>query len=223
MGGEDLLFMQRKEKDNRFELKGKTKKTYFIVYVAGLMLYGMGSYLFLNDLLATRMEDQLSINFINFLGILSISVGVGLLVYLFYQFYKRVASKQKVRNALRNYLLVVLVVGAALGLTGEAIYRATDMSYDGVKNFIWVVTTYVQGIARFIFLYYCLKILLEKPVCWKEPLLKKMLLGVFLLLSISVGVSLLFPIFGPIVTFMADLIIAIGIVYKELFQNEKLG
>lgn len=225
MGGEDLLFMPKKLKEEQFKKQGKmdSKKAYFFVYILGLMLYGMGSYLFLNDLLASRMEDELSINLINFLGILSISAGLCILIYLFYQFYKRMTEKQKVRNALRNYLLIVLISGVALGLLGEAAYRGTSMSYDLIKNLIWVLTTYIQGIVRFVFLYYCLKLLLKESFDWKNPLLKKMLLGVFLLLSASIGVRLLIPILGSMVMFMADLVIAIGVVYKELFQNEKLS
>lgn len=225
MGGEDLLFMQRKEKEEGFKKHGKmySKKMYFFVYISGLMLYGMGSYVFLNELLASRLDDTLSINLINFFGILSIIVGLGILAFLFYQFYQRVPAKQKTRLALRNYLLIVLVSGAALGLLGETIYRITDRTYDEVKSFIWILTTYIQGEVRFIFLYYCLRLFLKKSFNWKDPILKKMLLGVFLLLSISIIVSLLVPVFGSMVMFMADLVIAIGVVYKELFQTEKLG
>lgn len=224
MGGEDLLSMQKKENEKGFKKLGKlnSKKGYFSIYVFGLMLYGMGSYLFLNDLLSARMEDDLSLNLMNFFGVLAVCLGLCLLLFLFYQFYKRVQFKQKTRNALRNYLLVVLISGAALGLLGEAIYRATNMSYDEVKNLIWVLTTYIQGIVRFIFLYYCLKLISNEAFDWKNSQLKKLLLGVLLLLSVSIGVGLLFPIFGSMVMFIADLVIAIGIVYKELFQVEKL-
>ena len=220
-----MLSMQKKENEKRFKKLGKlnSKKGYFSIYVFGLMLYGMGSYLFLNDLLASRMEDELGLNLINFFGILAVSAGLSMLIFLFYQFYKRVQSKQKTRNALRNYLLVVLISGAVLGLFGEAIYRATNMSYDEVKNLIWVLTTYIQGLVRFIFLYYCLKLISNEAFDWKNSKLKKLLLGVLLLLSVSIGVGLLFPIFGSMVMFIADLVIAIGIVYKELFQVEKLG
>lgn len=227
MGGEDLLSMQKKEKEKRFKKLGGgkigSKKAYFSIYVFGLMLYGMGSYLFLNDLLASRMEDELGLNLINFFGILAVSAGLSMLVFLFYQFYKRVQSKQKTRNALRNYLLVVLISGATLGLLGEAVYRTMDMSYDEVKNFIWVLTTYIQGLARFIFLYYCLKLISNEAFDWKNSQLKKLLVGVLLLLSVSIVVGLFFPIFGSMVMFIADLVIAIGVVYKELFQVEKLG
>lgn len=227
MGGEDLLSMQKKEKEKRFKKLGGgkigSKKAYFSIYVFGLMLYGMGSYLFLNDLLASRMEDELGLNLINFFGILAVSAGLSMLVFLFYQFYKRVQYKQKTRNALRNYLLVVLISGATLGLLGEAVYRTMDMSYDEVKNFIWVLTTYIQGLARFIFLYYCLKLISNEAFDWKNSQLKKLLVGVLLLLSVSIVVGLFFPIFGSMVMFIADLVIAIGVVYKELFQVEKLG
>lgn len=51
----------------------------------------------------------------------------------------------------------MLLTGVVLGLLGEMLYRTTDISYEGTKRLIWVLTTYIQGSARFIFLYYCLE------------------------------------------------------------------
>ncbi|MEO1769332.1 hypothetical protein JZO67_001283 [Enterococcus sp. 665A] len=216
-----MLFTRLKEKEDQFknQLKIAPKRLYFFMYVLGLMFYGMGSYLFLNELLVSMFDANRNANLFYVLGVLTISAGLGLLLFLFYQFYKRVSSKDKARVAIRNYVLVVLISGVALGLIGEGIYRSTAMSYEWVKSFIWVVTTYIQGVLRFVFIYYCLTLLLEKPFSWKNPLLKKMLLGVFLLLSISIGISLAFPMMGSLAMFIADLVIAIGVVYKELIRS----
>lgn len=216
-----MLFTRLKEKENQFknQLAIAPKKRYFFMYVLGLMLYGMGSYLFLNELLISMFNASRKANLFYILGVLTISVGLGLLLFLFYQFYKRVSFKDKTRIALRNYVLLILFSGVALGLIGEGIYRSTSMSYEWVKSFIWVVTTYIQGVFRFVFIYYCLTLLLEEPFNWKNPSLKKMLLGVFLLLSISIGISLTFPTMGSLAMFVADLVIAIGVVYKELIRS----
>lgn len=221
MGGEDLLFTRLKEKENRFknQFKVEPKRLYFFMYVLGLMLYGIGSYLFLNELLISMFNASRNANIFYGLGVLTISAGVGLLLFLFYQFYKRVPTKEKTRKVLRNYLLLVLISGVVLGLMGEAIYRSTDMSYEWVKTVIWIVTTYVQGVLRFLFIYYCLTLLIEKPMNWKDPLLRKMLVGVFLLLSVSMGIRLVLPMLGSLAMFIADLVIAIGVVYKELIRS----
>lgn len=221
MGGEDLLFTRLKEKEIRFknQFKVEPKRLYFFMYVLGLMLYGIGSYLFLNELLISMFNASRNANIFYGLGVLTISVGVGLLLFLFYQFYKRVPTKEKTRRVLRNYLLLVLISGVVLGLMGEAIYRSTDMSYEWVKTVIWIVTTYVQGVLRFLFIYYCLTLLIEKPMNWKDPLLRKMLVGVFLLLSVSMGIRLVLPMLGSLAMFIADLVIAIGVVYKELIRS----
>ena len=189
------------------------------MYVLGLMLYGIGSYLFLNELLISMFNASRNANIFYVLGVLTISSGVGLLLFLFYQFYKRVPTKEKIRRVLRNYLLLVLISGVVLGLMGEAIYRSTDMSYEWVKTVIWIVTTYVQGLLRFLFIYYCLTLLIEKPMNWKDPLLRKMLVGVFLLLGVSMGIRLVLPMLGSLAMFIADLVIAIGVVYKELIRS----
>lgn len=221
MGGEDLLFTRLKGKEIRFknQFKVEPKRLYFFMYVLGLMLYGIGSYLFLNELLISMFNASRNANIFYGLGVLTISAGVGLLLFLFYQFYKRVPTKEKTRRVLRNYLLLVLISGVVLGLMGEAIYRSTDMSYEGVKTVIWIVTTYVQGLLRFLFIYYCLTLLIEKPMNWKDPLLRKMLVGVFLLLSVSMGIRLVLPMLGSLAMFIADLVIAIGVVYKELIRS----
>lgn len=221
MGGEDLLFTRLKEKEIRFknQFKVEPKRLYFFMYVLGLMLYGIGSYLFLNELLISMFNASRNADVFYGLGVLTISAGVGLLLFLFYQFYKRVPTKEKTRRVLRNYLLLVLISGVVLGLMGEAIYRSTDMSYEGVKTVIWIVTTYVQGVLRFLFIYYCLTLLIEKPMNWKDPLLRKMLVGVFLLLSVSMGIRLVLPMLGSLAMFIADLVIAIGVVYKELIRS----
>lgn len=216
-GGEDLLFTRLKEKEMRF--KAEPKRFYFSIYVLGLMLYGIGSYLFLNELLVSMFNVSRNAQLFYALGILTVSAGIGLLLYLFYQFYKRIHAKEKVRLALRNYLLLILISGVALGLLGEGIYRSTDMSYEWVKTVVWILTTYIQGSARFIFIYYCLNLLLEKPMNWKTSLLRKMLAGVFLLLSVSIGIRLAIPMLGSLAMFIADLVIAIGVVYKELIRS----
>lgn len=179
----------------------------------------MGSYLFLNEMLVSEFELKTGSQLLSILGILSIVGGIGILIGLFYQFYKRIVLKQKIHVVLRNYLLIVLISGVLLGLFGEMIYRATDMSYDGVKSSIWILTTYIQGAARFIFIYYCLKLLVGEPFDWKTQLFKKMIAGVIVLLSISIGISLVLPVLGPMAMFLTDLIISIGIVYKQLFES----
>lgn len=216
-----MLFTRLKEKENRFknQFKVEPKRLYFFMYVLGLMLYGIGSYLFLNELLISMFNASRNADIFYGLGVLTISAGVGLLLFLFYQFYKRVPTKEKTRRVLRNYLLLVLISGVVLGLMGEAIYRSTDMSYEWVKTVIWIVTTYVQGVLRFLFIYYCLTLLIEKPMNWKDPLLRKMLVGVFLLLSVSMGIRLVLPMLGSLAMFIADLVIAIGGVYKELIRS----
>ena len=216
-----MLFTRLKEKEIRFknQFKVEPKRLYFLMYVLGLMLYGIGSYLFLNELLISMFNASRNANIFYGLGVLTTSAGVGLLLFLFYQFYKRVPMKEKTRRVLRNYLLLVLISGVVLGLMGEAIYRSTDMSYEWVKTVIWIVTTYVQGVLRFLFIYYCLTLLIEKPMNWKDPLLRKMLVGVFLLLSVSMGIRLVLPMLGSLAMFIADLVIAIGVVYKELIRS----
>lgn len=216
-----MLFTRLKEKEIRFknQFKVEPKRLYFFMYVLGLMLYGIGSYLFLNELLISMFNASRNADIFHGLGVLTISAGVGLLLFLFYQFYKRVPTKEKTRRVLRNYLLLVLISGVVLGLMGEAIYRSTDMSYEWVKTVIWIVTTYVQGVLRFLFIYYCLTLLIEKPMNWKDPLLRKMLVGVFLLLSVSMGIRLVLPMLGSLAMFIADLVIAIGVVYKELIRS----
>ena len=216
-----MLFTRLKEKEIRFknQFKVEPKRLYFFMYVLGLMLYGIGSYLFLNELLISMFNASRNADIFYGLGVLTVSAGVGLLLFLFYQFYKRVPTKEKTRKVLRNYLLLVLISGVVLGLMGEAIYRSTDMSYEWVKTVIWIVTTYVQGVLRFLFIYYCLTLLIEKPMNWKDPLLRKMLVGVFLLLSVSMGIRLVLPMLGSLAMFIADLVIAIGVVYKELIRS----
>lgn len=225
MEEEGLLFMQVKEKESLFRNKNETKRksAYFLSYVFGLMFYGMGSYLFLNDLLLAKIDVLGNTNLFSILGLLSSLAGIGILIFLFYQFYKRVADKRKIRIALRNYLLFLLITGVLFGLLGESIYRITDRSYDWVKNFIWVLTTYFQGITRFIFLYYCLTLLKNEAFSWKKIFFKKKVLVVFLLLSVSIGVSLFLPAVGSLVQFLVDMVVAIGIVYIGLFQTKKIN
>lgn len=224
MGGDDLLFTQLKEKGFLFRNVKQLKKkdAYFLMYILGLMFYGMGSYLFLNELLIAKIDVFGNTNLFSILGILLIIMGISLLLFLFYQFYKRVQDKRKVHLALRNYLLITLISGVVMGLLGESIYRFTDRSYEWVKSFVWISTSYIQGITRFIFLYYCLKMIQEKSIDWKNDFLRKLLVGVFLVLSVSIAISLFLPVLGSVVRFIGDLVIAIGIVYMELFQSKKV-
>lgn len=106
-------------------------------------------------------------------------------------------------------------------MLGEMLYRATGISYEGTKRLIWVLTTYIQGSAQFIFLYYCLENFLKESFCWKNRLFRQLLFGVFFLLSISIGIRVFLPSISPIVMFLTDIVISIGIVYKELFQSKK--
>lgn len=223
MGREGLLFMQ--EKGNGTKVKSSLwegiKKFYFTLYVVGVMFYGMGSYLFLNGIVTSRLEDSFNRIISYGIGVTLVSLGVGLFLYLFYLFYRKVSSKKKVRRALKNYLLVMLLSGVLLGLLGEMLYRTTEISYEGTKRLIWILTTYIQGSARFIFLYYCLENFLNESFCWKNRLFRQLLLGVFFLLSISIGIRIFLPSISPIVMFLTDIVISIGIVYKELFQSKK--
>lgn len=216
-----MLFMQSKEKEKRDEKKQKMepKVRYFSLYLLGLMLYGMGSYLFLNELVVTVMAIRVNVTFFYVLGSLFTVTGIGILALLFYQFYKRVSDKQKLRTALRNYLLLILISGLILGLLGEMIYRGTGKNYVEIKTYIWVLTTYIQGVARFVFLYYCLKLLLAEAMNWKNPIFRKTLLGVLLLLSVSIGIHVFLPVFGSVAMFTSDIVIAVGVVYKELFKS----
>lgn len=191
------------------------------MYISGLMLYGMGSYFFMNERVLLEFASHETNRLFSMVGIFAVGIGVSLIIYLFYQFYKRVAQKQKLKRALKAYLLVVLIGGLTFGLLGEGIYRWTQQSYDWVKQFIWVLTTYIQEITRVIFLYYCLMLYQENPLDWKSTVFRKMLGGVFLLLSFTIWIQLFFPVIGSVILCMTDLILAIGVVYLELFQSTK--
>lgn len=58
------------------------KKFYFTLYVVGVMFYGMGSYLFLNGIVTSRLEDSFSRIISYGIGITLVSLGVGLVLYL---------------------------------------------------------------------------------------------------------------------------------------------
>lgn len=139
------------EKGNGTKVKSSLgegiKKFYFTLYVVGVMFYGMGSYLFLNGIVTSRLEDSFNRIISYGIGVTLVSLGVGLFLYLFYLFYRKVSSKKKVRRALKNYLLVMLLSGVLLGLLGEMLYRTTEISYEGTKRLIWILTTYIQGLS----------------------------------------------------------------------------
>lgn len=194
---------------------------YFILYTIGLLIYGIGSSLFLNRVFLEMIVIKSDRVTLQFLGVLCVLIGIGILLFIAYQFYKKISLKQKMIKAILTYILLVLVMGLIVGTIGKLIVEVTSRDYDWVKQFIWILTTLIQGELRFILIYYCVTLYRDKRVDWKSKGFFKLLLGVCLLLGLSIVCRLLYPLLGTLVMFMTDMIMMTGIVYFELFNQKK--
>lgn len=192
---------------------------YFGFYVVGILFYGVGSYLFIEKGLATVVEKKMSQQMSFIFGGMFFLLGIGALGYIFVKFFGKITKKKELFILLAIYISLVLISGFLVGLLGETLYEKTILSYEKIKGLMWGLTTYIQGLSRFLLLYSCLNLLLFGKVNWKNKTLKYWILGVFVLLSLSVLSTLFFTRLGMIVQLMVDSIIAIGIVYYYLFNH----
>lgn len=215
--------MQKKPKESwlKTHLKLNKLSQYFLFYVLGLLVYGIGSSLFLNQVLLKAIFLTSDSYIIKVIGVLLVLSGIGILLFVFYQFYQRVALKSQLRKAILIYLLSIITTGIILGLFGKLIFEYTGQNYNWVKQEIWILTTLIQGGLRFIFIFYCLIIYQEKVFNWQNPSFLKLLFCVYILLSLSIFINSLYPPLGPTAIFASDLIISIGIVYLEVFKTKK--
>ena len=215
--------MQKKKEEARSisSFKFKQKISYFLLYVFGLTIYGIGNSIFVNNELVRAGVSGSNISTLLFLGGIFIATGLIILVYLFYRFYRSNILKTKILKALINYLLLILAVGIILGILGKIIFDFTSKDYNWTKRCIWILTTFIQGEMKFIFIYYCLSIYKEKTFDWKSHRFIIMILGIFMLLSLTILLSLYLPTIGGFFIFISDLVIATVIVYVELFQTKK--
>ena len=199
-----------------------TKTTqYFILYTIGLLSYGIGSSLFLNKVFLETIVIKSDRVTLKFVGVLCVLIGIGILLYIAYQYYKKVSLKQKMIKAIQNYILLVFVMGLIIGGIGKLIVAFKNRDYDWVKQFIWILTTLMQGELRFILIYYCLTLYKDQKFDWKSKGFFKLILGVCLLLGLSILWRLLYPLLGTLVMFITDMIMMTGIVYFELFNQKK--
>ena len=215
--------MQKKSKESWLKTYLKLNKLsrYVLFYVLGLIVYGIGSSLFLNQALLKTIVLTSDNLILKLIGMLFVITGVCILLFVFYQFYQRVTSKKSVQKAIIVYLLSIIASGLVLGLFGKAIFEYTSQDYNWVKQLIWILTTLIQGGLRFIFIYYCLTIYQEKVFNWQNPSFLKLLFGVYILLSLTILFNSLYPPLGSTATFVSDLIISTGIVYLEIFKTKK--
>ncbi|MCJ1996140.1 hypothetical protein GYN67_05515 [Lactococcus piscium] len=215
--------MQKKQKELKLiRILERTKATqYFILYTIGLLSYGIGSSLFLNKVFLEKIVIKSDRVPLKFVGVLCVLIGIGILLFIVYQYYQKISLKQKMIKAIQTYILLVFVIGLVVGGIGKLIFEFTDRDYDWVKQLIWILTTLMQGELRFILIYYCLTLYKEKEFDWKSKGFLKLLLGVCLLLGVSILCRLLYPLLGTVVMFITDMMIMTGIVYFELVNQKK--
>lgn len=197
------------------------KKQYFALYVIGLLVYGVGSSFLLNKTFLEAVFLTSSGYRLKALGVLCLLTGMSILIFIFYQFYKRAVCKRKIAKASVSYVLLVVLSGILLGCLGKVLYDYLSRDYKSIKQVIWILTTLIQGVLRFIFIYYCLMIYQSTKFEWKSKRFLKMLLGICLLLSFSIVFSIVYPIFSSPVMFLSDIIIATSSVYVEGVKLKK--
>ena len=197
------------------------KKQYFALYVIGLLVYGVGSSFLLNKTFLEAVFLTSRGYRLKALGVLCLLTGMSILIFIFYQFYKRVVCKRKIAKALVYYVLLVVLSGILLGCLGKVLYDYLGRDYKLIKQVIWILTTLIQGMLRFIFIYYCLMTYQSTKFEWKSKRFLKMLLGICLLLSFSIVLSIVYPIFSSPVMFLSDMIIATSSVYVEGVKLKK--
>ena len=215
--------MQKKQTGLKLiRILARNKATqYFILYTIGLLSYGIGSSLFLNKVFLETIVIKSDRVTLKFVGVLCVLIGIGILLFIVYQYYQKVSLKQKMIKAIQNYILLVFVIGLVVGGIGKLILAFTNRDYDWVKQFIWILTTLMQGELRFILIYYCLTLYKDQKFDWKSQGFLKLLLGVCLLLGLSILCRLLYPLLGTLVMFITDMMMMTGIVYFELFNQKK--
>lgn len=219
--------MQKKKIENWLYKKIKDKtKTYFLVYIIGIILYGIGSMISLNNNMIVNAYRYPIISVLLFLGILCLITGIVILIRLFYRFYQSSDSKPKLKQCVIIYIIVILITGPLIGGVGKLLYHVTDWQYGTIKLVIWGLSTYIHAILRFVFIYTCLSLYFEKSVDYKNKTFFLFILGLILLFSLSIGMSLLVPVVSQFLMLISDLIVSIGFVYYKLFglkYNMKLG
>ena len=197
------------------------KKQYFALYVIGVLVYGVGSSFLLNKTFLEAVFLTSRGYRLKALGVLCLLTGMSILIFIFYQFYKRIVCKRKIAKALVYYVLLVVLSGILLGCLGKVLYDYLGRDYKSIKQVIWLLTTLIQGTLRFIFIYYCLMTYQSTKFEWKSKRFLKMLLGICLLLSFSIVFSIVYPIFSSPVMFLSDIIIATSSVYVEGVKLKK--
>lgn len=215
--------MQKKQIGSRLKqyLKVNKQTKYFLLYVLGLLVYGFGSSVLLNQAFIAHVFRISNLVNLTGFGMLCVMIGFCLLCFIFNQFYKRVGDKRRILKALLYYVLFVVISGVVLGVFGKVLYEVLNRDYDRTKRCIWIVSTLVQGEFRFVAIYYCLMIYKSNAFDWRSKVFVNRLVGVCMLLGVSILVSIGYPMFGIVAMFITDMIIATASIYVECFQTKK--
>lgn len=211
---------KKREEKTKNIFRIESKQNFFITYVIGVLLLSIGNSVFLNPQILSISFKKESLSMFPIFGALFSFFGILLLVYLFYRFYQRVPLKQKIKKGTIIYIVMILFTGLLVGLLGKVLYHITDWQYETIKKILWGVSSYVQGTLRFIFIYYCLNVYRSKAFDWKKKEFKLLLIGVLLMISLSLAISLFSSVIGRSALFISDVLITVGVVYFKLFVEK---
>lgn len=188
--------------------------------VLGFLAFGLGQRLLGTGVLRPWAEErQFSLN-LGVIGSVLFIGGIILLTHLLSWLLRNYNQDNRILKVLVRALLVSITVGFLFGLLGEFLYDYTSISYQFVKNVIWILSSLIQASIKITVLYSLITFYKGKGLSFKEKEFRNLLLFALLIIGLVSICSLLLPQLAEVLLFVADNFLVLGTVYYFVIKEK---
>ncbi|MBS4769969.1 hypothetical protein KG090_02145 [Carnobacteriaceae bacterium zg-ZUI240] len=193
----------------------------WIKLVIGLLSLGIAqSVLFKGLITPVVTQTEVSISII-VVGIVLFMVGTLIILPMTLQFYRNYKRDKRLIKVSLLYILGSLSFGIVIGMLGECLYHFSDLTYQEVKNGMWLMTNISQSGLR-MGVVFCLMCI------YRKQSIKKYIKSILPMLSILSGLSSIpqiislwkFPL-NPVVFSVVDITLLLMFLYYLNHQTDK--